>query len=1032
MSRLVAWSDRVLEAGSLLVLPAAVLYFSTHSARGFEPDKILLVRSFMIVMAAAWLIRTFDSEGLLASLKRWRPDWITLAVLGVAGTGVVSWACSLEPLLSWQGSYLRAEGLATTLTFLGFYGCVRTALRSRAQAERLITSCLLPLPAVCAYATLQRLGFDPLWGDITVTRVGSTSGNAVALGAYLITVVPLLVHRLAGLLAQRPVPRGAVAGHVALLAWIAVTMIWTAARGPTVGLAVALMLVGWVTLRRSPRQSLGLADALKALAAVVVSLAVGAGVFWAVARLLGVHEPHASFAACLAACFCLGGVVVLGLASGRAPAWGRLVLLWLAGAVLIGASVLNLPSERAQTVLPGPAFRALEQWRTIPWVWRFSRLLDAGKSTGKVRTLLWEGALMQLERGCAVAYPGGATDQLRSFRLLVGWGQETQSLTFPQFYPPELAYLESADQRVDRLHNQTLDLLITQGLLGLAAWHALFLAGLMTCLRGLGFALGWRHVLAWFVGGAAAAGAVVALGAPIWLGLAFPVGALLSFGCSLPASARPVEPWAASVSLACLAVLAGHLVEVQVGFGLVPSTMQLFLALALCARASALEEGEPNTRVWEAPVLGLALALVCLALLSPINYMAQIHSSDQVPSVLILLQNFLWGSHQTRTFDNPAGLTWVLAAWWGGVGLALAVRARPLGWGRLASLVLGPPGLAFAAVLALARPLRQAYFWLWMSSSTIHVADAVDVQTSSFIVLLLIYWLVWGLALLWLVLALPSPRGSRDYVGRPESRYFAPLVAALALLSVWSWALRPAVADTLYAQVQNMQKAQAEAARAAEGWLLPVATLEQCVALAPRVDMYVSFLGEYLGRQATLTEEPGDRQDLRTQARRQMVRARDLSPLEPNNASNVGLVSLELARLLPADDPRREQLLREAREEYTRALLLSPSNVPLMVEVGNRLVEDYRDLEAAENLLRKAIQLDPRYFGAYYSLASVLEWRARSLPPGSRDSRRLLAASAATALAGTRFEPAGPSRDAHWKVMVALHEAAGLRPPSPR
>ncbi len=1022
----------MLEAGSLLVLPAAAVYFSTHSARGFEPDKILLVRSFMIVMAAAWLIRTFDSEGLVASLKRWRPDWISLAVLGVAGAGLVSWACSLEPLLSWQGSYLRAEGLAATLTFLGFYGCVRTALRSRAHAERLITACLLPLPAACAFATMQRLGFDPLWGDATVTLVGSTSGNAVALGAYLITVVPLLAHRLGRLVAARPVSRVAVAGHVALLAWVAVTMIWTAARGPTVGLAVALILVGWVTLRRSPRQALGLVDALKALAAVVVSLLVSAGIFWALARLVGLREPHASFSACLAACFCLGGVVVLSLASGRAPAWGRLVLLWLAGVVLIGASVLNLPSERAQTLLPGPAFHTLEQWRTIPWVWRFSRLLDAGKSTGKVRTLLWEGALMQLERGCAVAYPGGATDRLSSFRLLIGWGQETQSLTFPQFYPPELAYLESADQRVDRLHNQTLDLLITQGLLGLAAWHALFLAGLMTCLRGLGFTVGWRNVLAWFLGGAAAVGAVVALGAPIWLGLAFPMGALLSFGCSLPGSARQVDPWLASVSLACLAVLAGHLVEVQVGFGLVPSTMQLFFALALCGRASALEEGEPAARPWEAPVLGLVLALVCLALLSPINYMAQIHRSDQVPTMLTLLRNFLWGSHQTRTFDNPAGLTWVLAAWWGGVGLALAVRARSLGWGCLASLVLGPPGLAAAAVLALAEPLRQTYFWLWMGNSTIHVADAVDLQTQGFIVLLLIYWLVWGFAILWLAVALPSSGSSRDSVRRAESRYFAPIVVALALLSVWSWALKPAVADSLYAQVQNMQKAQAEAARAAEGWLLPVATLERCVALAPRVDMYVSFLGDYLGRQATLTEAPGDRQDLRTQARRQMVRARDLSPLEPNNSSNVGLVSLELARMLPAGEPRREQLLREAREEYTRALVLSPFNVPLMVEVGNRLVEDYGDLAGAESLFRKAIQLDPRYFGAYYSLASVLERRARNLPAGSPDALRLLAASAATALAGTRFEPAGPNRDGHWKVMVKLHEAAGLRPPPTR
>ena len=52
--------DAIIEAGWLAALVVAPLFFNTFSSRVFEPDKIHLVRSIALVMAAAWLVQLID------------------------------------------------------------------------------------------------------------------------------------------------------------------------------------------------------------------------------------------------------------------------------------------------------------------------------------------------------------------------------------------------------------------------------------------------------------------------------------------------------------------------------------------------------------------------------------------------------------------------------------------------------------------------------------------------------------------------------------------------------------------------------------------------------------------------------------------------------------------------------------------------------------------------------------------------------------------------------------------------------------
>ncbi|MGB9880277.1 MAG: hypothetical protein ACPLRM_05905, partial [Anaerolineae bacterium] len=59
-TKLSVFCDKVLEAGWLLAVIIAPLFFNIYSSRVFEPDKLSLVRSIALVMIVAWLIKVMD------------------------------------------------------------------------------------------------------------------------------------------------------------------------------------------------------------------------------------------------------------------------------------------------------------------------------------------------------------------------------------------------------------------------------------------------------------------------------------------------------------------------------------------------------------------------------------------------------------------------------------------------------------------------------------------------------------------------------------------------------------------------------------------------------------------------------------------------------------------------------------------------------------------------------------------------------------------------------------------------------------
>ncbi len=77
-TRLSVFCDKVIEAGWLVAIVVVPLFFNIYSQRVFEPDKIALLRSLILVMAAAWLVRAIED---------WRSGVGAMAYLPPAAAG---------------------------------------------------------------------------------------------------------------------------------------------------------------------------------------------------------------------------------------------------------------------------------------------------------------------------------------------------------------------------------------------------------------------------------------------------------------------------------------------------------------------------------------------------------------------------------------------------------------------------------------------------------------------------------------------------------------------------------------------------------------------------------------------------------------------------------------------------------------------------------------------------------------------------------------------------------------------------------
>lgn len=625
-SKLSRWCDGLIEAGWLAAIITAPLFFNIHSDRVFEPDKLTLLRSIALVMVSAWLVRFVDQRGWQAKNRlSWRDAqsvWKAPFILPVALLALVyllSTIFSVTPAISWAGSYQRLQGTYTTLSYITIFLVTIMTMRTRAQVRRVVTAVIITSIPIAFYGLLQHFDLDPLpWGGNVQTRVAGHMGNAIFIAAYLIMAVPLTVARIISSfnnilndeeLAAADIMRSSI--YIFTLAIQLITIYWSGSRGPWLGLGVgmfAFVLIVLVSLRNAAedKSRFGLKDAGQALLLVVVGSAVAYLVTSLLLNLLSgsgrfasLAGPMGSFVAFVVAVGLVMLAIFVLLAARRG--WRWLWFSWMALSVLLGAWIVlfNLPAEvtrpYAQTPVVGNVVTTLDEWRGLPLIGRLGTILESESGTGRVRVLIWEGALEMLLPHEPIQFPDGKSDTFNLLRPLIGYGPEAMYVAYNRFYPPELATIEARNASPDRSHNETYDALVITGLLGFLVWQWLYLSVFYYGFKWLGVLRtrfdGYLLIGLWVGMGLLVTAVFAVWRGPIYFGVALPFGSIgglvlylvyYALFARLP-EGEEVQPfrWDRLLITALIAAIIAHYVEIHFGIAIASTRVHFFVYLGL-------------------------------------------------------------------------------------------------------------------------------------------------------------------------------------------------------------------------------------------------------------------------------------------------------------------------------------------------------------------------------------------------------------------------------------------------------------------
>ncbi len=274
-SKLSSLCEKIIQVSWLTALVVTPLFFNLDSRRGFEADKLVLLRSIATVMAAAWIVLQIETRQFLRrpTVKSWRSALVLPTLIFVAAY-LLSTLLSIAPRVSLLGSYTRMQGVYTTLAYIVIFALIAQTLRTRAQLDRLIVTAILTSVPVALYALIQSAGMDPVFGETFAgNRATGTFGNPVYLAAYLGMIFFVTLAKFFQTWRQQPKPwiLFLVYGGIAILQGAA--LFQTSSRGP---------FLGWLA-------GLGVFAILFALITRRVNLArglIGVGVLGVVAVLL--------------------------------------------------------------------------------------------------------------------------------------------------------------------------------------------------------------------------------------------------------------------------------------------------------------------------------------------------------------------------------------------------------------------------------------------------------------------------------------------------------------------------------------------------------------------------------------------------------------------------------------------------------------------------------------------------------------------------------------------------------------------------
>ncbi len=1027
-SKLAQWSDRLLEAGWLLGVTITPVFFNVYSSRVFEPDKLTTLRSLATIMAVVWLVRFVEMKMHGESPVRfsWRTPMVA-AALGMMIVYLVSSAFSLVPYTSIVGSYQRLQGTYTLFGYLVIFFALITTLRTREQLSRLLTVLIVNSLPVALYGIVQHNGLDPLpWAGDVQSRVASNMGNAIFVAAYLIMIVPITAARLVESfrdIMTREETRVSdilrASAYIFILAVQLLTIWYSRSRGPWLGLAVGGFLFPYLLLIGLLRQARSEEDRpLRWTEGVLRGVGMGVGSLTLAVAIGGLG--YLAFRG--KAGMMVGGGLGL-LAFGalwlyfvvERKGWRWLWLGWITIG-LIGAGLLLAIN------LPGPLQTHVREH--YPAMKRMTDMFDWEHGTGKVRTLIWEGALELIKPHEPLRFPDGTPDRFNAIRPIVGYGPESMYVAYNRFYPPELGHYESRTASPDRSHNETLDSVVITGALGLIAYLFLFGAFFYWGFRWLGLMEDRQH-LRLYAGGAVFFSLALfilfaRLGRLYFFAVAIPLGFIAGIVLFLTVVAFRLMTQGATeggvqlhphalLIVGILAAVMAHFVEINFGIA-IAATRTTFWALTgllvvlgmewlpaetveapkpapaptpstsrkkksrrkskASARQAARARREGPDRRWLGAVL--ALALFAVFLMSTLSFDFITNPNKETEAGRIIWNSLTQLYNQQKTSYGALMIflfTWAMLAL---VGMAEYDReglfSGEESGSRKAMGVSIFVGLSFLGWLIFTLALAGLHASL--PKMTIHTSDdLVNLAMRLAGVLGRYYVLLFTLFLgMGAALVLEERRQAEKWGDLFIWGSF--LVLFLIGLAI----IHPLSYDLIRADIVFKQGSTFANSRDLNQKLIGEEHFRKAIELAPHEDYYYLFLGKDDLEIAQMWRD--DQGYLQTQEERFQItedvlkKARELNPLNTDHSANLARFYRTWASVV-GDEARRATLLQQAEKEYRTALMLSPHNVILWNELAILKAFDEGDLVGFQEAISQSLALDPEFETTWMIIGDV-------------------------------------------------------------
>jgi O-antigen ligase len=236
--------DTVIARGLAVVLAvgaaALPLVFTIALDDVFALPKTIVMLGLSIVLAAGLLALGLRT----GAIAHGQPSGIALALAAYLVLTAAATLRSPDPLHSVTGEPLQYQGLLATVGYAVAFLAARSSLGNLRWLRRLLLVAVGAAVLVSSYGLLQQFDADPIWDVLNKGRVFSTLGQANALAAYLVLVLPLALALSV---------MGGVGRAVAVVAVAAVglTLALTLSRGGFLGAGVAMVVFAACVARRS-------------------------------------------------------------------------------------------------------------------------------------------------------------------------------------------------------------------------------------------------------------------------------------------------------------------------------------------------------------------------------------------------------------------------------------------------------------------------------------------------------------------------------------------------------------------------------------------------------------------------------------------------------------------------------------------------------------------------------------------------------------------------------------------------------------